>query len=131
MTETADPDLTTGEETMSFFEVFIPIIFFLVVGAVIASAIVTRHKERMTMLDKGMKAEDVKYLFERGMKPHNPLGSLKWGIVFVAIGLAVIIGMWLRESFYIDEGIYPALICLFGGIGLITFYSLARKKANT
>ena len=110
-------------------EILIPLVFFFVIGAVWGSYILTRHKERLTMLDKGLRPEDIKLLYQKSAMQVNPYGSLKWGIVFVAIGLAVIIGMLLRNITYVDEGIYPALIALFGGTGLIVFYSVARKKS--
>ena len=109
-------------------EILIPIVFFFVIAAIWGSFILTRHKERMTMLDKGLKPEDIKQLYIKGETEVTPLGALKWGIVFVAIGLAVILGMWLREAMYVQEGIYPALIALFGGVGLIIFYTVARRK---
>ncbi len=109
-------------------EVFVPIIFFFVVGGIIASFVLTRHKERMTMLDRGLSPEDIKQLYERSAGKANPYSSLKWGIVFLSIGLAVIVGMLLRETTYVEEGIYPALITLFGGAGLIVYYMTVRKK---
>ena len=113
---------------MGMAEVFVPIIFFFVVGGIIASFVLTRHKERMTMLDRGLSPEDIKQLYERSAGKSNPYSSLKWGIVFLSIGLAVIVGMWLREVTYVEEGIYPALITLFGGAGLIVYYMTVRKK---
>jgi hypothetical protein len=109
-------------------EVFVPIIFFFVVGGIIASFVLTRHKERMTMLDRGLSPEDIKQLYDRSTGKSNPYSSLKWGIVFVSIGLAVIAGMVIREFTYVQEGIYPALIALFGGAGLIVYYLTVRKK---
>jgi len=109
-------------------EIFIPIVFFFVIAAIWGSFLLTRHKERMSMLDKGLKPEDIKQLYMKGSAHVSPLSSLKWGIVFVAIGLAVILGMVVRETMYVEEGIYPALIALFGGAGLIVFYAMARKK---
>ena len=109
-------------------ELIVPTIFFLVVGGIIASFVLTRHKERMTMLDRGLSPEDIKQLYERSAGRFNPYSSLKWGIVFVSIGLAVVIGMWLREVTYVEEGIYPALIALLGGAGLIIYYMIIRKK---
>ena len=111
-------------------ELFVPIIFFFVIGGIIAAFVLTRHRERMTMLDRGLSPEDIKQLYVRSAGRFSPFSSLKWGIVFLAVGLAVIIGMWLRETFYIPEGIYPALITLFAGIGLITFYLISRKHST-
>ena len=109
-------------------EVFVPMVFFLVVGGIIASFVMTRHKERMTMLDRGLSPEDIKQLYERSTGKSNPYSALKWGIVFLSIGIAVIVGLWLREVTYVEEGIYPALITLFAGAGLIVYYMTVRKK---
>ncbi len=111
-------------------EVFVPVILFLSIAGIFGVRILTRHKERMTMIEKGLKAEDMKSLYERATSPTNPLSSLKWGVVFVAIGVAVLLGMYLRQTYYVDESIFVALIALFGGLGLISFYVVARKKAQ-
>ena len=113
---------------MNGSEILIPIVFFLTIAGVWGGLILTRHKERMTMLDKGLAPADIKQLYQRSAMQTSPYASLKWGIVFVAIGLAVLVGMWLRNMFYVDEGIFPALIALFGGVGLIAFYATVRKR---
>lgn len=110
-------------------ETLIPIFFFLVVGGTIAIAIMTKHRERLTMLDKGLSPQDIKALYERtSSHPRSPVSSLKWGIVFIGVGLAVLLGMWLREVYRIDEAVYFGLISLFGGIGLVIFYAVAHKR---
>jgi len=113
---------------MSGSEVLVPLVFFLTVGGIWGFLILTKHKERMTMIEKGLKAEDIKSLYERGTLRINPLSSLKWGIVFVAIGIAVLTGMHLHSNYHMEEGVYPALIALFGGIGLIVFYTIANRR---
>jgi Domain of unknown function (DUF6249) len=117
---------------MSPVETIIPVFLFLVVGATITVALLTRHRERVTMLDKGLSPQDIKSLYERSTsRPPNIYGSLKWGIVAIAIGLAILLGMWLQEQFHVDEGVFFGLIALFGGIGLVTFYLLASKRVST
>ena len=113
---------------MNGSEVLVPVVFFFTVAALWGGVILTRHKERMTMLDKGLSPGDIKQLYQRSSMQVSPYSSLKWGIVFVAIGLAVLVGMWLRGTYYVEEGIYPALIALFGGAGLIVFYVTVRKR---
>jgi hypothetical protein len=49
-------------------------------------------------------------------------------MVFVGIGLAAVIGNWLNNVYNVGDGVIPALMALFGGIGLITFYLVASKK---
>jgi hypothetical protein len=112
-------------------EVIVPITLFLTIGAVLGFMLLSRHKERMSMIDKGLKAEDMKAVYERGaLRPPNPLSSLKWGLMLIGIGIAVVLGMILRAAYGADVegGIYPGLMALFGGFALILFYFIARKK---
>lgn len=116
---------------MSPVEAIVPVALFFSVAVVWALHALTRHKERMTMIEKGLRAEDIRSLYERGTLRMNPLSSLKWGIVFVAIGLAVLLGMHMDYTYGMEEGVYPALIALFGGAGLILFYVLASRRRTT
>jgi hypothetical protein len=102
--------------------------FFTTVVLVWGGIVITRHRERMTAMEKGLKPEDVRALFEGHGMSSNPLASLKWGIVFAAVGIAVLLSLWLHEAFMVAEGVYPGLIALFGGLGLILFYALAKKR---
>lgn len=106
------------------------VFFFMTIILVWGGIIVTRHRERLSAMEKGLKPEDVRALFERHSFPANSLASLKWGIVFVAVGIAVLLGLWLHTTFMVAEGVYPGLIALFGGLGLIVFYAFARKKKD-
>lgn len=104
------------------------IVFFSL--TVIAGMIAfTRHRERMTMLEKGVSAEDIRALYSHGAFKINPLSSLKWGIVFITVGIAILLGMWLTATFHMEEGVYPGLIALFGGVGLVIFYVIAQKRS--
>lgn len=111
-------------------EVLVPIVFFLTMGAVWGSFILTRHRERVNMIEKGLKAEEIKSLYERQTFKANPLFSLKWGIVLVCIGIAIMLGIWLRENYIFNDGIIPGMIATFGGLGLVLFYFIASKKVQ-
>ena len=109
----------------------IAIIFFFTSLMVIGgSAIIGRHRERMGMIEKGMKAEDIKAMFGRSFREPHPLTSLKWGIVLVGVGLAVMLGMFLHSAYNMEGGIFPGLIAVFGGAGLVLFYFIANRKVQ-
>ena len=110
----------------------IAIIFFFTSLMVIGgSAIIGRHRERMGMIEKGMKAEDIKAMFGRSFEEPHPLTSLKWGIVLVSVGLAVMLGLFLHSAYTnIEGGIFPGLVAVFGGAGLILFYVIANRKVQ-
>ena len=103
---------------------------FGTIGLIWGSMIFTRHKERMTMIERGLKAEDIKSLYMRHAFQANPLASLKWGMVLVCVGIAILIGMWMHNVLLFDEGVFPGLVATFGGLGLVLFYFVANKKSR-
>jgi hypothetical protein len=106
------------------------VFFFTTIMLIAGSAVIGRHRERMGMIEKGMKAEDIKALFVRNFREPHPLTSLKWGIVIVAVGLAVLLGMFLRSAYNMEGGIFPGLIAVFGGAGLVLYYFVAKGKEH-
>jgi len=106
------------------------IFFFTTVMLIGGSAIIGRHRERMGMIEKGMKADDIKAMFGGSFREAHPLSSLKWGIVLVCVGLAVMLGLFLHSAYNVEGGIFPGLIAVFGGAGLVLFYFIANKKVQ-
>lgn len=113
---------------MDQMEFYIPIVLFISTAAVIIMHIASRHRERITMIEKGMSSEDIKTLFARGQFRANPLGVLKWGILFVFVGIATLLGNYLDAVYGIRDGAMIGLITLFAGLGLVVYYSIAAKK---
>ncbi|HUI10627.1 MAG TPA: DUF6249 domain-containing protein [Bacteroidota bacterium] len=113
--------------TVAVFVIFM----FLCMASVIGAAIFARHRERMAMIDKGLKGEDMKAYFEKSIRHWSPLTSLKWGIVLVGVGAAILVGLWLHEAYGVNHGVIPALIALFGGASLVLFYLIARRRENS
>ena len=114
-------------------EVLIPITMFITFGAVLIIWMITRHRERISMIDKGLSSEEIKALSYRDPNRrvrHDPFLSLKWGILFVLAGPAILIGTYLHTQYNTDESVMFGLISLFVGIGLIIFYLIAAKKIN-
>lgn len=110
-------------------ELMIPIVLFIAAAAVLITYISAKHRERMSMIGKGMSSDDIKALYARETT-RSPLGSLKWGILFVMAGLAVLVGNVLHSVYFVDEGVIIGMICLFVGVGLVLFYLLAAKKLS-
>lgn len=115
---------------MAISEVFIPIVLFLATAAVIIMHMASRHRERITMIEKGLSAEDIKALYVREKNQTNQLGVLKWGLLFIFVGVAVLLGTYLDQVFHTAEGIMIGLVTLFGGMGLVVFYGIAVKKQH-
>ena len=111
-------------------EFLVPIFFFLAVAAIWAVHLLTRHRERTMMIEKGMQSAEIKAMFDRRWFTTNPLGSLKWGMLFVAVGLAALTGIWLHSNYYLSEGVIPGMMALFGGVALILYYYIVRNRES-
>ena len=112
---------------MAPHEVIIPIAVFLSIAGVLITLIASRHKERLTMIEKGLSAEDIKALYARQVK-YNPLSVLKWGILFVFVGIAILLGNYINALYNVSDGVMVGLVALFAGMALMVFYSIASKK---
>ncbi len=103
--------------------VFIPIIFFLVVGLVFVVYFYLRSRERQMLIEKGLTAEEMKNYFERKKDPYV---LLKIGIISVFFGLGLGIGMIYQDA--TDKGYYiPLFMFTLVGIGFIVANLASRK----
>lgn len=110
-------------------EILIPIFLFGGIAAVLWKFFDTRHRERMSIIEKGLVKEDLKYLYSGITWKSNPYSALKYGMLAAFIGVGILVSAFLTQVFYThEEQITTGIIFLFGGLGLITFYVIARKK---
>jgi hypothetical protein len=112
---------------MDGLEILIPIVFCVSVVFVVLSYFTTRNRERMAMIEKGLSSEEIKAMYTRDVR-RDPLSSLKWGILFVLAGMALMLGVYLHETYHVEEGIIVGMIALFVGIGAGDFCSIASKR---
>lgn len=99
----------------------IPIVLFIAVVVVIK--ILSDNRIKRMAIEKGLVNEDLKYLYQNSFESKLPT-SLKWGLVFVAIGLAFLIGR-LMPGF--KEDFTVALMFILGGLALVSFYFIAPR----
>jgi hypothetical protein len=104
------------------------IAFFATVFGMYYVGINTRNKERMALIEKGADAS----LFNTG-KEQSFLNwgkfTLKIGMLFMGIALGIIVGSLLDEQGTMMSGpAYVSMIFLFGGLSLVLFYIIDRKK---
>jgi len=94
-------------------------LFAMIYGIVYLSV---RRKERMALIESGQDAK----IFNM---ESNASISLKFSLLLIGLGLGALVGYILEESTAMEEGIsYFSMILLFGGVGLLVYYFLARKK---
>ena len=94
----------------------------------------SRHKEKMVLIEKGLINEDLKYLYSNRLRNPNRYSTLKWGLVAVFIGLAVLLSIWFQQFSWADQHqgeLIPGMIFLGAGIAfLIYFFISSRKKTD-
>lgn len=103
-------------------------IIFGSVGFVLYTWIQSRHKERIAMIEKGVKASELKGSVMPDLLRPNPLSSLKWGLLAMFVGAGLIVANILDRYYYFHDSIYFASMLISGGIGLVIFYFIAAKK---
>jgi uncharacterized membrane protein len=107
--------------------VFIPIIFIIVTGIVILSAIYFKSREKQLMIEKGLSADQIFQLLEENKK--NGKTSTAWlkiGIIAVFFGIGLGFGFALVNATGIEE--YMAVsIFVMTGLGFIASYFISKK----
>jgi len=91
--------------------------FFLIVFGLVAFVRFLRHKEILTLAERGLAYPERR----------NGKDTLRWGIVFAAVGLALIIGLFptaLRGEWLL---LLIGLLPTFFGLGLVLIYVLTRE----
>lgn len=87
--------------------------------------LMTRHRERMTMLDRNILNNPFRRPQQYG------LITLKYGMLLVGIGVGFIMGSVLYDYCGLDQTIsIISMVCLFGGLSLIFNYLIVRNKAT-
>ncbi len=80
------------------------------------------YRTRKQLIEKGLVDEKVKYLqFDRWDR-YAP-GSLKWGLVFLFVGVAIVFMRILSD--YIPGEIVLGAILISAGLGLLVYYFIA------
>ncbi len=117
------------------FEALVPlaaiVFLFGIPGVIIFWAIQSKHRERMKLIERGLTPEEVKSYFANAeKKPKSPYSTLKWGILFLALGLGFFVANVLEYTLEIGEDLMPALLLFFGGAAFIVYYLIVKSKTN-
>ncbi len=99
----------------------------LILGVIFGSVVMLvylniRKKERMSLIEKGADAS----IFAQ--KPESS-PSLKWGIFLTGLAIGLLFGNLLEAYTTMrHEVAYFSMIFLFGGLGLIIYYFIEKKR---
>jgi hypothetical protein len=88
-----------------------------------------RHKERMTAIEKGLNPADLKSIAAPKMWRAHPLTNLKWGLILLFVGVAILTANVIHEMTHLEEtALYWSSILIAGGLALVLFYTIANSK---
>ena len=110
--------------------ILVPIVLFIIIGWIIK--VLSDNRTKNLLIQKELVNENVKFLYVDRLEKYVP-SSLKWGMVLVALGLAIFLGKILTEipgimmRTHDEETIIFALMFIFGGAALIIYYGVAMK----
>ncbi|MFC1538140.1 DUF6249 domain-containing protein [Candidatus Latescibacterota bacterium] len=95
----------------------LPFAFFVLVAVFIFMYVMSKQKERMALIDKGV---DTSKIYS---KEYNHQVHLRNGILLISMAFGLIIGYILTKITNIDTFIaYAASILLIEGIGFLLYY---------
>lgn len=107
-------------------QVLIPMVVIGIpfLGLVYIIRIYTNYILKKNMIEKGFVNEEAQALF-REQKTSSSLGSLKWGILMITVGIALVVSDFLPFSY--DSTAKYGIIAAFVGIGFLVYYQIAKK----
>ena len=109
----------------SFVLILAALCIVVLIVSIVYISITQRHKERLALLEANRDPG----LFDSA---RSRLAPLKWGMLLMGAGLGFLAAFLLDHFAFASvsdtEPLYPAMVLLFGGTGLILFYRLFGKK---
>jgi len=102
--------------------IIVAIIFFSVVAAI---RIILDYSMRKKLIEAGLVDSNIRYLFSTTGPAAT---SLKWGMVLMGIGIAVIIGRLV--PYRLQDEVTISSMFILAGLALIIYYFIAPKINN-
>ncbi len=112
---------------MSVFNVLMPVAILGSVGTSLYMIIkvITDYILRKKMIDKGFVNDDSQSIFKQ-YSSENKYSALKWGIIILSGGIALIIidALTVDPETPLPYGIFA--VCL--SVGFLTYYAIVKKE---
>jgi hypothetical protein len=113
------PNIDMHEITRDFL---VSIAAFATVFGIIYVIAITRYRERISMIEKGI--DPSAFNKPKGIDTR----TLKGGMVCIGIAMGLLIGNFLYKNDLLERGVaYFSMIFLFGGISLILNFIIEQK----
>jgi hypothetical protein len=105
-------------------DLFVSLAAFAGIFGIVYLFVMTRHKEHMSMLEKGVDPS----IFSSKKKSKSY--TLKLGMLSVGIAIGILLGNALYRAYWLDEAVaYLSMIFLFGGVSLILNSLIDRRMS--
>ncbi len=104
-------------------EILIPLGFFFSIVWIVK--IISDNRIRRKLVDQRVSDEVARAVMSRGASP-SAYGALKWGLVILGIGGALIIGHILAVD--MDDPVGFGFVFLAAGAGLVTYYFMTTEE---
>jgi uncharacterized protein YneF (UPF0154 family) len=112
-------------------EIIVPTSLFITLSIVIGIFIISRHREKMYAMERGMTPEMVNAIFQRDKsKRRDKYSTLKWGMMFFFVGIAAVIMAYaeFRVEQCSDGFKFAAISLSIGTALLITYYIIRNDE---
>ena len=90
----------------------------------------TRHKERLTIIERGLDPAQYAVLYARKASVSDPLRSLKWGLLIGFLGGGLWLGSWMVQVYNFPDPTMGAMMLIGGGLALFLYYWIASRSAK-
>ncbi|MFP6807164.1 MAG: DUF6249 domain-containing protein [Pseudomonadales bacterium] len=104
--------------------IIVPAFFFMI--AYIAR-LISDNRVRRELINSNADTSTIENLLLKA-RSENPDASLKWGIVSLAIGLALVLIEVMDLS--TDQALTYGITFIFGGAGLLCFYMIKIRRGE-
>jgi len=122
-------DQTRKENYMSEGLTGTLIVFVIFSAAAFVIKVISDNRIRRRLIEADQVDEKIKYLYFRsGRRMGEPLSSVKWGMVLVAIGLALLLGQLFPYD--ITEMMTTGFMFLFAGFAFLIYYFIQKGKSE-
>ncbi len=105
--------------------IIVPVLFLSIVAII---KIISDNRLRRIMIEKGKLDESLKYFPQVGTAT-SPFSSVKWGLVLIGLGLALLLGQLF--PYRISDTMTVGFMFLFAGIGFLIYYFLVKNKISS
>ncbi len=87
--------------------------------------IMTRHRERMTLMDKGLTPKE----FNNNLAVIS--ASLRFGLLMIGVAVGILLSNRVASHWDVPrQGAFIAMMLLFGGISLIISYRIEKSQSK-